>query len=420
MRILIANARFFLGGSETYALTVGEQLERLGHTVELFAGEASEEGRELAAARGLELKTGSPVELAARDDFDALIAQDAASAYAAASRREVPLVFVVHGLASYEHPPQGLDPGPAVVALSDRIADRAAAFASRPEVVRLRQPIDIWRFKPSGPARKRARRVLAFSNYLEPERLAMLESACEELGLELTSMGATSTTSVTPQQRIANADIVVGYGRSVLEGMVMGRAAYVWDRAGGDGWVTPESYPALEANGFAGAASDKIVGAERLREDFAAYTPELGALGYDLVRKHHSAAHHAEQLVALLERSAPPAREPIGATIGLLVRSEARAEDDRIKVGWQLRETAAEAEALRAETEQLRAEAAALKARLAEVEAAGELERQRRLAAEGRLQHREEQLREVLGSGSWRLTAPLRALLGALRGRRGS
>ncbi|MGN6202666.1 MAG: glycosyltransferase, partial [Solirubrobacterales bacterium] len=192
MRIVIANSRFLLGGSETYAVTVGEQLERLGHTVELFAGEANEAGRELAVSRGLALQTGDPEELAEREDFDALIAQDAAAAYAVASRRQLPQVFVIHGLASFEHPPQGVRPMPPVVALSDRMADRAAALAGRPEVVRLRQPIDIWRFKPAGPARERARRVLAFSNYLPPDRLAMLRAACDDLGLELTSMGATS------------------------------------------------------------------------------------------------------------------------------------------------------------------------------------------------------------------------------------
>jgi hypothetical protein len=401
MRIAIASSRFLLGGSETYAVTVGEQLERLGHPVALFAGEASREGKELAASRGLALRTGSPEELAERDDFDALIAQDAAAAYAVASRREVPQVFVVHGFASYEHPPQGLSPVPPVVALSDRIADRAAAFAGGPEVVRLRQPIDLWRFKPTGPSRRRARRVLAFSNYLQPDRMAMLRSACDKLGLELTGMGATSTASVTPQQRIADADIVVGYGRSVLEGMAAGRAAYVWDHGGGDGWVTPETYPAFEANGFAGAATGTIVGAERLIEDFAAYRPELGPLGYDLVRKHHSAARHAEELVEVLERAQPPAADPTNATFGILVRSEWRAEDDRIKVGNQLRQKAAEAEGLQA--------------RLRKVGAAGDVERQRRLVAERQLQETDQQLQALMGSSSWRLTRPLRRLTEALR-----
>jgi hypothetical protein len=401
MRIAIANSRFFLGGSETYAVTVAEQLERLGHTVALFAGEASAAGKELAASRGLALRIGSPAELAERDDFDALIAQDAATAYAVAGRREVPQVFVVHGFASFEHPPQGVRPAPPVVALNDRIADRAAAFASCPQVVRLRQPIDLWRFKPAGPSRERARRVLAFSNYLKADRLAMLEAACAELGLELTTMGATSTASLTPQQRIADADIVVGYGRSVLEGMAVGRAAYVWDHGGGDGWVTPESYPGLEANGFAGAADETMIGTERLREDFAAYRSELGVLGFDLVRKHHSAARHAEELVGVLGRAEPPAADPVNGTFGILVRSEWRAEDDRIKVAAQLLEKAAEA--------------AALQAKLEEVEAAGDVERQRRLEAEQKLREADRQLQALTGSAFWRLTAPLRRLTGAIR-----
>jgi hypothetical protein len=410
MRILITHSRFLLGGSETYAITVGEQLERLGHTVSLFAGEASAEGRELADSRGLELNIGDSAELAEHDDVDAVIAQDAANAYALASRREIPQVFVMHGFASFEHPPQGLRPMPPVVALNNRVADHAAAFAGGPEVVRLRQPIDLWRFRPSGPARSQARRVLAFSNYMEPDRLAMLESVCDDLGLDLTSMGARSTISVTPQQRIADADIVVGYGRSILEGMVMGRAAYVWDHGGGDGWVTPESYPALEENGFAGAATETMVGVERLREDFAAYRPELGTLGYDLVRKHHSAAQHAEELVRLLERVPAPKADPINATMGLLVRSEARAEDDRIRTGFQLREKAEEAAALRAELEEQHS-------RLVEVGDAGEVERQRRIAAEEQQREAEARLQGVLDSASWRLTAPFRLLIRALRAR---
>lgn len=412
MRILIATARFLLGGSETYAVTVGEQLERLGHTVELFAGEASEEGQELAVSRGLLLSTGAPEALAERDDFDAMITQDAAASVAVASQRQVPQVFVIHGLASFEHPPLGLSPAPPVIALSDRIADRAYALASKPEVVRLRQPIDIWRFKASSPARERPRRVLSFSNYLPPDRMAMLEAVCGDLGLELTSMGATSTASITPQQRIADADIVVGYGRSVLEGMASGRAAYVWDHAGGDGWVTPETYAAIEGNGFAGAATDAMVDATRLREDFGSYRQELGPLGYDLVRKHHSAARHAEQLIEVLGRSEPPSVEPMGAAIGLLVRSEWRAEDDRIKIATQLQQKAAEADALAARLDEVTA-------RLAEIGTAGEVERGRRLDAERALGRSQQQLRAFQASPWWRLTAPARRLTAALRSRLG-
>ena len=84
MHVLITLSRFMLGGTETYTVTVAEQLERLGHTVTVHAGEASAHGRDLAASRGVRLKVG---DLAALNGVDAVLAQDAESAYLLAGRR---------------------------------------------------------------------------------------------------------------------------------------------------------------------------------------------------------------------------------------------------------------------------------------------------------------------------------------------
>ncbi len=391
MRVLIALARFGLGGSETYSVTVAEQLERLGHPTRLLAGQASPEGRELAAARGLRLTVADPAALGEVDDVDAAIVQDAACAYVLADRDDLRQVFVCHGVASFEHPPQALQPPPPAVVLNERIRARIAALGTVPEVVRLRQPIDIERFRPRGASRPRARRVLVFSNYLKADRLAILEAACEDLGLELVRLGVGAAASIDPQGAIADADIVVGYGRSVLEAMAMGRAAYVWERGGGDGWVTPESYEALEADGFSGAATGDVVDAERIRADFGAYSPELGTLGFDLVRKHHAATRHAEALVGLLERAPEPLPEQEQETLSLLVRAEARAANRAGQFEFQAGERAREADDLRS----------ALAA-----------EREGRILAE-------EALATVAGSWSWRLTAPLRRIVNRLRARRG-
>lgn len=402
MRVLITHAKFLLGGSETYAVTVAEQLERLGHEVTFFAGEASPQGRDLLASRGLRLETGAPAALAGRDDFDVVLAQDAASAYAVVAERGVPVVFVVHGLAFFEHPPQGLRPLPPVVVMNDRMEKHVAAMARKPEIVRLRQPIDIQRFK-ARPAREKAQRVLVFSNYLQDDRMAMLQRACDDLGLELMTMGVSGRISITPQEQMAAADIVVGYGRSVLEGMAMGRPAYVWDRGGGDGWVTPESYPELEADGFSGGATKAVIDTDRLRDDLAAYRSEMGPLGYDLVRNHHSAQLHAEELIELLERDASEALDPDprNENLGLLARAGARLLDDIGSFENQLRVQTQVAEGLRAEKTELLE-------RLDEIGTAGEIERQRRIALE-------REIEALLGSASWRLTAPLRRLLQALR-----
>lgn len=398
MRILIAQAQFLLGGTESYAVTVAERLEALGHPTRLHAATASDVGRELVASRGLRLTVGPPAVLGEADDIDAVIAQDAATAYALAARRpDLPQIFVTHGFAPIERPATALDPPPPVVVLNDRVGRRAAVLDGRPPLVRLRQPIDIERFRPADAARPRARRVLALSNYLPEDRRVMLEEVCAGLGLELSRIGNGAGPALDPRPAIAAADIVVGYGRSALEGMAMGRPTYVWDRAGGDGWVTPENYAALEADGFSGAATGEVVDRERLRADLAAYRPELGTLGYDLVRNNHSAAKHAEALVELLGRTTAPTRSDHYETISLLTRAEARAA---------ARADGAENELLRV----LRAhDAQADRADVAE--AAYAEERARREAAEATLT-------EVLGSRSWRALAPARRLVARLRGTR--
>ncbi len=414
MDILIAQSAFGLGGTETYSATVAEGLEALGHTVTIYAPTATDLGREMAAARGLVLRTGEAVP----EGADAVLAQDAATAHLLAGRDPAPRqIFTIHGFAPFEHPPRGLDPAPTVVVLNDRTARHAAALAERPPVVRLRQPIDIAKLRPRTPVGRRPRRLLLLSNAVGGGRLRMLEAACEDLGLELLRAGGAAAT-ITPAERITEADIVVGYGRSVLDGMAMGRPAYVWERAGGDGWVTPETYPAFEADGFAGNSDGKAIDGERLREDLAAYDPDLGDLGFELVRHHHSAARHVEELVGLLEGAGTPRRQEAAETISLLVRAERRAVFraegaeqthgallERIAdLEVRLHETggklvAAEAEALRT------ADAGALHAADAVREADA------RRAAEALLA-------EVLGSRSWRLLAPLRRLGARLRGRK--
>jgi len=323
MEILISLSRFMLGGTETYSVTVGEQLERLGHKVVLHAGEASAEGRELAASRGLPLSVGDSDLLR---QVDAVLVQDAATAYEFAGRMPgVRQVFAVHGLATYEHPPGQLDPTLPVVVFNDRVGGHAAAIASGPTVIRMHQPIDFERFKPRGGTRRRARTVLTLSNYLAGARLEMLEGVCEDLGLELIRLGATGGPTIDPREAMARADIIVGYGRTVLEGMAMGRAAYVWDYAGGDGWVTPETYTELEADGFSGAATDAVIDVDRLRSDLAEYSPELGMLGLDMIRVNHSAVTHGERMAGLLSGASPPAPEDTFDTLARLVRLEARA-----------------------------------------------------------------------------------------------
>ncbi|HEV3228478.1 MAG TPA: hypothetical protein VGY97_03310, partial [Solirubrobacteraceae bacterium] len=260
---------------------------------------------ELARERVLAV-VGAPEDLPAAADgvlvgVDPGLAFELAARYPHASR-----VFVVHGSDEIHLPPPLPGVVMATVALNDRLAARAAASPGAGEVLRLRQPVDLRRFSAGGAPADPPARVLLLGNYHAgpTERAGLLREAWAGAGLDWRVLGG-DTATLSPAQEIAQADIVVGYGRSIVEAMACGRPAYVHDHSGTGGWVTPDSYDALEAGGFAVGSPEAPPDLARIRADLDAYRPELGRLGQDLARVHHDVRDHAAQLVVLLERHRP-------------------------------------------------------------------------------------------------------------------
>jgi hypothetical protein len=317
MEIVLGTLEFgAIGGAATYTLTVAGELQLLGHEVTIFASETGEIATE-AEERGVRVAAG---EGELPSDCDVIYAQDRATAYLLADLFPGrPQALCMHSGSSELdrwQPPQLPGIIGAVVVLHNRLARRAAAFAQREEIVRLRQPVDLARFAQRGTIGESPRRVLLLGNNLSGGRREHLIRACEEIGVDQVERGRYgSQSTMTPEQEINQVDIVIGSGRSIVEAMACGRAAFVYDSLGGDGWVTPDSYPALEEVNFAHATGN---GAPLIPENITAalreYRQSMGSANLDLARIHHSASRHAEELVALFERlepSNPPANTPL-------------------------------------------------------------------------------------------------------------
>lgn len=391
MRLLLATNHLGLGGSESYLLTVAEQLDRLGHECFLYAPEPAE-GAAVARERGIAVVGDAGLEKA----YDAALVQDAGVALEVADRLPgLPQLFVAHSaMFDLQSPPQLDGVVGLVVALNERVASRMRSLATEVEVVRMRQPIDTDRFAPRGALPQTPRRALLLSNTPNDDRLALLEAACREAGLELVRLGGLAGRAADVRPALAEAEIVIGYGRSLLEAMSFGRAAYVYDWKGRDGWVTPETYPALEADGFAGGAAIGGAGSVPLAEDLRRYSPAMGPANHDLVVTHHRASAHAQQLVGLFERLAPPAERP---------RGELQEMARLVRLEWRAR---LEVRGLATENDHLRKLLEAARQQVGE-------ERRRADEAERRV---DEQAKAYEATASWRVTRPLRAL-GRLRKR---
>jgi|SRR5829696_2333869 len=328
-----------MGGMQSYALTIAVALERLGHRVTLYGHELGT-AADVALERGLRL-CGSP--LALPGDVDALIANDAVTALELSERLPAALrLIVAHGPdLEVNRPPHVAGVVDAVVVMNDRVQRRIAQLALAPSrVERLNQPLDLLQFQDVGSLREPPREALLLGNNLVGARRELVERACAELGVACRQVGSYGAPSGTPEDAIAAADVVIGYGRSVLEGMAMGRAAFVFDHVGGDGWVTPDSYPVLEADGFSGMATDATFDRDRLVRELRRYSAEMGPLNRELVRKNHQALVHAEQLVQLLRELEPGAPNAASAVeeMARLVRREHDARSQSIAWGRRVQE----------------------------------------------------------------------------------
>ncbi|MDX6697917.1 MAG: hypothetical protein QOE65_1314 [Solirubrobacteraceae bacterium] len=375
------------GGAVTYFATVADHLQRLGHEVTAFTHEPGPMAERLEAGG---IAVVGPARLP--EACDAILVQDAPCSYDLAERYPgVGQLFVSHGAEfDVEVPPQLPGVVEKVVVLNDRVRRRVEATALDAEVVRLTQPIDFTRFVPLEAPRRPPRLAILLGNYLTGARLDAVTGALDEAGIAWRRLGRRAEVSDDPALELNEADVVIGYGRSVLEGMSAGCAAYV-DEFSADGWVTAESYPALEADGFAGTAFDTPPDVGRLARELAGYDPAMGTVNRELIVTRHSPFEHAKALAELLGGLAPrPPERAVTAEMSRLVRLEWEA---------QLRATHYQREAREMQRRTMVAEERAVDAE------------RRALEAEGRLA-------EIKGSARYRLAQRLTAPLDRLRRRR--
>ena len=325
--VLATDALAAVGGSETYLHTVAGNLVRLGHRVTVHAlrhGVMADQVRELGA--DVVLEDGLP------ETCDAVLVQDSAMAYSLAERwPDRPQVFVSHSaLFDLQLPPMIPVPGSVVVTLSDRNGDRIRALPGEHEIVRLRQPIDSVRLAPRGAPAARPRTALLLGNYLQGDALATIVDAWAPAKVEVVQVGNLTQPTLDVAAAVASADIVVGKGRAVLDGMSCGRPAFLYDAFGCDGWVTAASYDALEADAFAGHADARVLGSDDLLAALDDYDPDMGHVNRELVLKHHQDRKHTEALVAIFQRLAPQPdpRPTASAELARLSRLRWRAEQE--------------------------------------------------------------------------------------------
>jgi hypothetical protein len=372
-----------VGGTEVHLVTLADHLRRLGHEAVMYSPELGPYA-DYARGRGLDVKSKLP-ELPA--ECDIVLSQDTLVAYDLAARypRALHAFRICGDVFDFQLPPQQEGVADLVVVLGDRYTRLAEGCAARTPLVRLRIPVDVDLRTPVGGIRNRPQRAVMLGNY--GYRFDWVRSVWGEHGVEVERVGSAngSRPSYDVAAALAGVDVVVAKGRAVLEAMACGRAVYVYDVFGGDGWVTPNAYPALEADHFAGLATDRVIGPAELARDLAEYDPGMGIANRDLVVQHHNARDHVLELLAALKAHAPAPERP--SSLDELARLA--------KLQWSWEHLA----------RRLRIEEGALHERLAEAEAAAARARESAALDRAEALALEQELAELQSTRAWRVAA---------------
>lgn len=289
MKVLLTNSRMdYLGGTQRWVGTVGEELERRGATVRILssfnklypwiAPHTSGDRYDLALINhNGPFKESRKIQIRKR-------------------------IYTVHGFVPAEEwAPPGAD---AYVAVSELAAAHLPWGATI-----IRNPIDVSLFRPGPPISADLKRVLFLSNRQGRAR-TILEDACRLAGVELRVIGKKSAVD-DPWNAINWADVVVAIGRGVLEGLACNRNVFALDHYGAKGYVTPESFARYRLDNFAGHLDSYWPNPQELAEALiGGYRPTMEMRAQ--IAKEHSPAAVVDKYLSVAEGIGIPRRLATG------------------------------------------------------------------------------------------------------------
>lgn len=251
-------------GSELWTYTLATELQRAGHSVTAFSPDLGAVASKLEAI-GIrctaDLGTVS-------NEYDVIICSHHEITTALHHRLpHVPIIAVVHGT-SHRDPNTGqiLPEHPVIdfevaqyVAVSEEVETLLRDSYNIASIV-VRNFFDLRRFSwTSDPVEHAPRNILINCNYSRPQdpQVGVIREVAAHYGAQLRTIGANfQEVGWVVEDAITGSDVVVGMGRSVLEGFCMGKLALVHGRWGTGGVVTQQTYDVLKRTNFSGRNSE--------------------------------------------------------------------------------------------------------------------------------------------------------------------
>ena len=234
LRVLIVNNTLNgIAGTELYVLELAKSLQKLGHKPVAYSTELGPIADRLrwegiSVTDDLETLGVIPDIIHGHHHLDTL----AALLYFP----NTPAIYYCHGPLAWQEHPLIFPRIYKYVAVCDLTTERFIVEGGiAPEKINLIPNfVDLSRFKPRGPLPRVPKKALAFSGYMNIERLNMLKSACQICGIPHVDAIGTNIgkTHSKPEELLGKYDLVFAKGRAALEALASGASVISCDGSG--------------------------------------------------------------------------------------------------------------------------------------------------------------------------------------------
>lgn len=238
MKVLILNKHSHITGVTTFTYTLAKGLVDAGHNVTVIFGSYDDSdviGRFSMAG----IKTIISVVGNLPDEIDIIFVNHESMTRLAVGYK-CKKVFIAHGIMDSDYfPSHHIYDN--IYTLSERAYDTMARIYGSSKVLMIRNYIDINRFNyiPYHRARKA---ILVVNANIWAEVIAkIILPVAAKFDLFVGYAGIDSHGGIPGwdiENKIREADIVIGYGRSIYEAMSMGKSVIVFGEHGGDGFIS--------------------------------------------------------------------------------------------------------------------------------------------------------------------------------------
>ena len=326
LKILLANNTLsLLAGTETWTYTLAVQLKKLGHKVSCFSPELGIISQELEKEGILSFHQISTsgvkpfsfvLEEKVEHDYDVIIANHwHIVEYLRKEFPKTPIISTVHGIMHWmedeknqkvkapEHP--ALESGVnQFISVSEEIQEMLKTEYSIDSII-IRNFFDLDRFKAKRKISSKPKQFLVNSNYNDKNSpdVQVIREVAKHYGAKLTAVGQNFSWTNDIMKAIEDSDVVVGMGRSVLEGVAAGRLGIVNGRWGNAGVIRESNIDDIRRFNFSGRNSG---GREMSAEEIIAeidqfYNPDTIKWGVNYMKREHNAVTAAESFVRIAE-----------------------------------------------------------------------------------------------------------------------